>query len=343
MLKKIIGAALALSIIIVLAGCAAGGGGATPGGAAAPGGAAGAGGGGAATQLRLSHNAPDGHVYDQAAHMFAELVYERTSGRYEIIIFPNNQLGSPVEVAEAVMLGNIDFTITSDDMLVAYAPEFGALGMPFLFDDFDHVYNTVNGPVGEYLDGLLRQSGIAIAGWFENGFRHITNSRGPIYTPDDIAGLRMRVLTSPPAIDFMDEAGASVISIAIGELYIALQLGTADAQENPLHNIRDRGFYEVQDYLSMIGYMHTVQPLIMSMATYNRMSPEDREIIMAAGREASTFSFEIAERVDAENLEYLRGQMNVNEADRESFMVLADLIWERNREEFGRIIDMIRE
>ena len=340
MLKKTISILLAIALVGLLVACG-GGRAATPaqGGAGAGGASPG---GGEVMQLRLSHNQPDFSAYDNAARLFKELIEERSNGRFEITIFPNNQLGTQEEVTEAVMLGNIDLVVTSDDRLIAFANEWGALGMPFLFDDFDHVYAAVNGTAGAYLNDLIARSNMYVISWLENGFRHVTNDRGPIYTPEDIAGLRMRVLSSLPAMAFMDRAGASVLNISFSELYAALQLGAVNSQENPLHNIRERSFYEVQTYLSLIGYVHTVQPMLMSLRLLNSLSAEDQQLFREVGREVSTFAFQQAMADEDAHLAYLSNHMIINTVDRDAFADVVQAVWEEFGEEYGYVIEMIR-
>lgn len=293
-------------------------------------------------QLKLSHPSAVDGPYDLAAKAFKKEVEEKTGGRYQIVIFPTNQLGTQEEVTEAAQMGTIDLVVTSDDKLVSLVPEFGVLGMPFLFRDFDHVYSTLNGNVGAMLSKKLEAKNIIIMSWFENGFRHITNNRAPVFTPDDIKGLKIRVSSTKPNMALFDGCGAAVTNVSFSELYSALQLGTVEAQENPLPNINDRKFYEVQKFLSISGHVHTSEPLIMSRASFNKLSDADKKIFIEAGKTASKYAFDQAKKSNDVLLEKLSKDIQVNVVNRDSFTGVVDKVYADLGGQFTDIIKEIR-
>ena len=201
-----------------------------------------------AVHFKLSHPSAEGGPYDLMSKKFAELVEEKSGGKYVIDIFAANALGSQEEVLDAVSLGTLDMAVTSDDILAKYAPEWGYIGLPFLFDDVDDVDENLNGELGAYLSGKLEDKGMFVISFFENGFRNITANK-EINTPQDLAGLKIRVMTNEPLRAMFTNAGAVVTNVSFSELYQALQLGTCEAEENPFANIRDKKFYEVQSYM----------------------------------------------------------------------------------------------
>lgn len=247
---------------------------------------------------------------------FAELVEEKSGGKYVIDIFAANALGSQEEVLDAVSLGTLDMAVTSDDILAKYAPEWGYIGLPFLFDDVDDVDENLNGELGAYLSGKLEDKGMFVISFFENGFRNITANK-EINTPQDLAGLKIRVMTNEPLRAMFTNAGAVVTNVSFSELYQALQLGTCEAEENPFANIRDKKFYEVQSYMCVIMHSHTAEPLVMSKELFDSLSAEDQAMFQEAGLEASKWAYQHAKDIDAENREYLEGQMTVIDPDRE--------------------------
>lgn len=294
--------------------------------------------------LKLSHPSALTHPYNTAAEMFKKIVEEKTKGKYKIQIFPLNQLGSQEEVTEAAQLGTIDLVVTSDDKLMSLVPEFGALGMPFLFRDFDHVYKTLNGEVGELLSKKLEAKNIVVVSWLENGFRHITNNRGPINTPADLKGLKIRVSTSKPNMELFNDCGAAATNISFSELYSALQLKTVDAQENPFTNILDKKFYEVQKYLTVSGHVHTSEPMIMSKKSFDRLTPEEQKIFMEAGKEISKWSFENAKENSAAELQKLKDLgMQVNTIDQSLFAAETKQVYDKYGAQFKDLIDMIKK
>ena len=269
-----------------------------------------------AVHFKLSHPSAEGGPYDLMSKKFAELVEEKSGGKYVIDIFAANAVGSQEEVLDAVSLGTLDLAVTSDDILAKYAPEWGYVGLPFLFDDVDDVDENLNGELGAYLSGKLEDKGMFVISFFENGFRNITANK-EINTPQDLAGLKIRVMTNEPLRAMFTNAGAVVTNVSFSELYQALQLGTCEAEENPFANIRDKKFYEVQSYMCVTMHSHTAEPLVMSKELFDGLSAEDQAMFQEAGLEASKWAYQHAKDTDAENREYLEGQMTVIDPDRE--------------------------
>ena len=162
-----------------------------------------------AVHFKLSHPSAEDGPYDLMSKKFAELVEEKSGGKYVIDILAANALGSQEEVLDAVSLGTLDLAVTSDDILAKYAPEWGYVGLPFLFDDVDDVDENLNGELGAYLSGKLEDKGMFVISFFENGFRNITANK-EINTPQDLAGLKIRVMTNEPLRAMFTNAGAVV-------------------------------------------------------------------------------------------------------------------------------------
>ena len=277
----------------------------------------------AATHLKLSHPAAEGAHYDLMSKEFARLVEEKSGGKYVIDIFAANALGTQEEVLDAVSLGTLDFAVTSDDILAKYAPDWGYLGMPYLFDDVDDVDENLNGELGKYLSDQLEVKGIKIISFFENGFRNVT-AKKPVNVPEDLAGIKIRVLSNEPLRAMFTKAGAVITNVTFSELYQALQLGTCDAQENPNANNRDKKFNEVQDYLMITMHSHTAEPLSMSMDLWDTLSPEDQAMFEEAGLEASKWAYQYSKDTDAENRAYLETVMTVIDVDRSVWKEFAE-------------------
>ena len=239
-----------------------------------------------AVHFKLSHPSAEGGPYDLMSKKFAELVEEKSGGKYVIDIFAANALGSQEEVLDAVSLGTLDMAVTSDDILAKYAPEWGYVGLPFLFDDVDDVDENLNGELGAYLSSKLEDKGMFVISFFENGFRNITANK-EINVPQDLAGLKIRVMTNEPLRAMFTNAGAVITNVSFSELYQALQLGTCEAEENPFANIRDKKFYEVQSYMCVTMHSHTAEPLVMSKELFDSLSAEDQAMFQEAGLEAS--------------------------------------------------------
>ena len=294
--------------------------------------------------LKLSHANSTTHQYHLAALRFKEEVEKRTNGAIEVEIFPAGQLGSQEEVTESVQVGTIDMVITSDDKLVNIVPEFGALGMPYLFKDTQDVCDQLNGELGDYLSGLCESKGVIIISWLENGFRQITNNKIPVVVPEDLKGQKIRVSSTKPNMELFNNCGAQATNLSIGELYTALQLNTVDAQENPLSNIDDRKFYEVQKYLSISNHVHTAEPMAMSIDTWNKLTPDQQQILQEVGEEVSRWAYEQSELQFDEQIKALEEKgMEVNEVDAEAFKKAAEPIYDMFNDQYATVIDMVRK
>jgi tripartite ATP-independent transporter DctP family solute receptor len=268
-----------------------------------------------ATHLKLGHPSAEGGPYDVMSKKFAELIEEKTGGRYVIDIYAANALGTQEESLDSVSMGTLDFCVTDDGTLAKYEDEWGYLGLPFVFEDVDDVDENMNGELGAYLSGLLESDNMRVISFFENGFRNVTANK-EIQTPADLKGVKIRTATSEGLMAFFQGTGAVVTNISFSELYSALQLGTCEAQENPFANIRDKKFYEVQDYLMVTFHSHTTEPLVMSLDTYNALSAEDQAIFEECGLEASKYAYQYAKDQNDDNRAYLETVMNVVDVDR---------------------------
>lgn len=183
---------------------------------------------------------------------FKELVEERSEGQMTVELFPNGQLySSEVEAYEAVQSGNVEMTYGASDALAGIDNNFTALGFPFLFPDVESAHEALDGELGQTLFEGLEDSGLKGLAYAEAGMRHITNNQHPINTLEDLDGLLVRTLENPLHISIFEALGANASPYAYGELYSALQQNTFHAQDNPIINVIDMAFYEVQDYLTI--------------------------------------------------------------------------------------------
>ncbi|MBV2163895.1 MAG: TRAP transporter substrate-binding protein, partial [Comamonas sp.] len=200
--------------------------------------------------LRLSHNAAPGNPKAEASLKFAELVQQKTNGRVKVEVGGSAQFGDDVESLTNMRLGTLAFSANSQGSTAGVVPEFGLLGLPFLFRDLNHAYKVVDGPVGTKLDEAANGKGLVLLALWDNGIRHVSNSKRPIVTPEDLQGIKLRTPPDTMTLDIFKSLGANPGPLAFSELYIALQQGVFDGQENPLMNIYSSKLHEVQKYIS---------------------------------------------------------------------------------------------
>ena len=284
-----------------------------------------------AVTLTLGHGASPGNPRTIAAEAFAKMVSERTKGSVTIKIAGAEQLGSDVAMLTSLRIGALDLTANSQGPAAGLVPEVAALGLPFLFSDADAAYKVLNGPVGDRLNKRFSEVGILVLDWWDNGIRHITNSKRPINMPADLKGLKIRTPADPMTVDIFQALGAATQQIAFGELYIALQQGVVDGQENPLANIASNKLYEVNKYVSLSGHKWESTPFLMSQVAVKKVKPAELEIIKKAAKEAGALQRRLMAETDRKLLAEFKANPNiaVNQANRAEFQAATASVVEK--------------
>ena len=296
----------------------------------------------AKTKLKLAHTGALNHHYHEGSLLFKKLVEERSNGDMEILVFPADQLGKQRQMVEGAQLGTVDLVLTSDVLLSSFEKTMGVLNLPYLFRDIDHVSKVLDGDIGRFLSDKLSQKGLVVLGYWENGFRHITNSKGPINTPADLKGLKIRTPGGYVFVDTFNTFGASATPMSFGELYTALQLGTVDGQENPVAHVLTQKFYEVQKYLSLTRHIHVSEPLVMSQIIYSGLKPEQQKILLDAAQEVAVWMRQEVEDLEASQLKQLKDLIQVNTAERASFEQASEAVYKMHADKFGDLVTKIK-
>lgn len=275
----------------------------------------------ATTTLTLGHGAAPGNPRTVAATKFAALVREKTEGRIHINVAGAETLGSDSAMLTSLRTGALDFTANSQGATSAIVPELNALGLPFLFENTDRAMDVLNGPVGVELNKRFEAVGVVPLDWWDNGIRHMTNSKQKVMAPADLAGMKIRTPADPMTIDIFQALGAGTEQIAFGELYIALQQGVVDGQENPLANIESSKLHEVNKYISLTAHKWESTPFLMSKIAQARLGP-DLEAVKAAAKEAGDLQRKLSSEKAAEVLANFRknSAIEVVEVDHDAFV-----------------------
>jgi tripartite ATP-independent transporter DctP family solute receptor len=293
--------------------------------------------------FKLGHTASPDHHYQVGSLKFAELVAKKTKGNVEIKVFPADQLGKQRQLVEGAQLGTVDMVLTSDVLLSGFEPLVGALNLPFLFKDMEHVSRVLEGPAGKKLDAALAKKNLVVIAWWENGFRHITNSRKPINVPEDLKGLKIRVPEGNVFVETFNSYGASATPMSFGELYSALQLKTVDGQENPTTHVLTQKYYEVQKYLSITNHIHVAEPLLMSAKIYKTLPAEYQKALMEAGKEVAVWMMKEIGAKEAKEIEEIKKKgMIINTANAAAFKEASKKVYTKFEPVFGKdFIDAI--
>jgi len=275
----------------------------------------------AQTKLTLGHGAAPGNPRHEAALLFAERVKAKTAGRIEVQVAHSAQLGDDAAMVTALRSGTLDMSANSQGAMANVVPEYAALGLPFLFPDIHKAWQLLDGPIGEDLAKRTAAKGMVVLGYWDNGIRHITNSKRPIKVPADVKGLKIRTPPDTMTVDIMQALGADTQQIKFAELYVALQQGVVDGQENPLANVASAKLYEVQKYLSLTGHKYEATPFVISKRSWERLSPADQKVFTEAAAEATQLQRKLSKEADDKLAAELKSKgVQVDAVDRKAFV-----------------------
>ncbi|CAN7159270.1 MULTISPECIES: TRAP transporter substrate-binding protein [unclassified Acidovorax] len=229
------------------------------------------------------------HPQAQGAQKFADLVAAKTNGRIAVKLFPGGTLGGDLQTVSALQGGTVEMTVLNAGILSAQTKEFGIYDFPFLFASPQEADAVTDGPFGKKLLDKLQAKNLVGLGYWELGFRNLTNSKKPITKAEDIAGLKIRVIQSPIYIDMFNALGANAVPMPFPELYTAMEQKAVDGQENPFSTILSSKFAEVQKHLTITRHMYNPQAVIVSKKFWDSLNPADQKAVTEAMAEATTF------------------------------------------------------
>ncbi len=233
--------------------------------------------------IKLGHSDTTQNLLHVSLENFSNYVFEESKGRVKVDVYASEQLGSNAEMAESVQMGNLDAMMMPQGQEANYAPKINALGLPFLFTEYEEVYAVLDSEVGKNLvaNDLANYNMIQLAYW-ENGLRQVTNSVRPIEKPADLSGLSIRTPEDAVTLAIFRALGASPAPLAFSELYLALQQKTFDGQENPVSNIYANNFQDVQKYISITNHKYESKNMIFSLNAWKKYPAEVQELLLEA-------------------------------------------------------------
>lgn len=288
-------------------------------------------------ELKLGHLADPANPYALGATKIAELVEERTDGKLVIKIFPSSQLGNAQKLIEGLVLGTLDFAMTTTAVLGQFEQKLLVFGFPYMMRDRAHAYKALD-TIGMELGENLEAKGIKVLGYFENGIRHMINNKRKINSPDDMKGLKMRVMSTPVYIELMKSLGADPTPMAFGEVYSACQQGTIDGLECPAVHFWQMRFFEVNKYITLTGHTYESEPFLMSMKTWNRLPEDYQKILVEATAEALEYSRKIAVEQESDYFQKIKdsGICQIDEVDIAPFAEQSKAVWEKLESTVGK-------
>jgi len=302
--------------------------------------------------MRFAHFAAADHPANIAAKQFASKVAERTNGAIRVMIFPNNELGGPPEQAQQIKLGTIDMGLPTEGQLDKYDRAFGAVMLPFIFDNRALVFRVLDGPAMAWLAPLAEKQGFVLLRNWDYGFRNVTNSVRPIHAPEDVKGLKLR---TPPELQIqasMEALGAIVQAIAFPELYLALAQKVVDGEENPIAVIYYNKFYEVQKHLAMTRHIYNNMIHTIGVHAWMKLTPEQQTIFREESAAAGDLMRKLMAEGEADQIKKLEAAgMQITEPDLAPFRALMEPAYKRiadyagadNVKKFRDMVDQARK
>jgi tripartite ATP-independent transporter DctP family solute receptor len=240
------------------------------------------------TTLKLAHVVSVDGAYHLGAQEFGRLVALKSQGQIRIDIDPGGQKGAGErEILSAMQQGKIDLVVTSTGPVGAIVPRMRVCDLPYLFRNTDHADRVLDGRIGAMLMEDLGGAGIRGIAFWENGFRHLTNGRRAVVTPEDVRGLTIRTMENEIHQAFWRQLGAKAVPMPWGKVYRALKNKTVDGQENPIAIVRTEKIYKVNRYLTLTRHAYSPALLMMDAKRFDSLSAEQQRAILEAGREAA--------------------------------------------------------
>lgn len=296
-----------------------------------------------ALDIKLAHVVNEQDSFHLAATKFKELTEKYTNGEVKVTIYPNAVLGDERTLLERMKMGIVDAGIITSGPFVNFVPQFGAIDLPFLFRSPEHAYKVLDGPIGDKLFADLEAQGWKGLAWAERGFRNLTNSKKPVSTPDDIKGLKIRLMQNPIYVDSFKALGANAVPMAWTEALTALQQHTIDGQENPLNVIVSFKLYESQKYMTITRHAYAPAPIIMSLLTWKKLSASQQAAVLKAAREAAQFERDFNNKNEAGWMKELTDKgMVIAQPDLAPFLAAVKPVYDAYVPKYGKdFIDSI--
>ena len=326
--------ALLLSLLMALSLAACGGGSDAPADTDAAGEGAGD---GETIVLRASSSTAPDHPYNLGLGKFAELVGEKTGGAVQIDIFPNAALGDERANIEDLQMGTLDIAVSSTGPLGNFVQDFLILDLPFLFKDYDHAHAVLDGEIGQTLSAKLDDIGVVGGAFWENGFREMTNSKQPINSVADCAGLKLRCMENQVHMDAFSALGMDPTPMAWSEVFTALQQSVIDGQENPIAVIYSNKVYEAQAHLAITNHVYSPAMILFSKTVFEGLDPAYQTALLEAAQEAAAFERSACEDSEADQIAEMEAAgMQVTYPDTAEFQAAMAPVYEKYAEQFGQ-------
>ncbi|OYX47853.1 MAG: C4-dicarboxylate ABC transporter [Alphaproteobacteria bacterium 32-64-14] len=288
--------------------------------------------GGSGMRVLLSSDThPAGYPTVEAVQEMGRLLSERTNGRLGVRVYAGGQLGAERDTLEITTFGGLDMNRVFMSPLNAIEPDTTIPSLPFLFQSKDHMRRALDGAPGRAILDTLEKHGLIGLCYYDSGERSFYNTRKPIYTPDDMKGMKIRTPNSDLSVATINATGANATPMDLGEVYQSLVQGVIDGAENNWPSFESGRHFEAAPYYSLTRHVMTPEVLLMSKARWDRLSSADRDIVMACARDSVPFMRKLwDERVEGARTRLLAAGVKENEViDRAAFVRLMKPVYDQ--------------
>ena len=256
--------------------------------------------------IKFANQNAAGHPIVQGMEKFAEIVAAKSGGKIKVNVFPGGQLGSDQANVSALQGGTLEMASMNSGIFASQVKDFAVFDLPFMFANGKEADAVVDGPFGKKLHAKLEEKGLVGLGYYELGFRNITNSKRAITKVEDIAGLKLRVIPNPINVDWVKALDANPTPLPFPELYAALEQKAVDGQENPVATIWGAKLHEVQKFMTLTNHQYNPQSVVISKKFWDTLSADEKKIVGEAVLESAKFQRAQARASVASTLDNLK-------------------------------------
>ena len=290
-------------------------------------------------EIKLGHVGEPGSLFQKSADEYAKRANAKLAGKAKVVTFGSSQLGGDSEMIQKLKLGTLDMALPST-VMSSQVDLFGVFEMPYIVKNRGHMAKIEKEIFWAKLAPEAEKKGLKVLAVWENGERHITNSKRPIKVPADLAGIKLRVPEGKWRVKMFQAYGANPSPMKFSELFTALQTGVMDGQENPFTQIYSAKLQEVQKYLSLSGHVYTPAYLTVGKTKWESLPPDVRKILEDTAKETQAYVYEQAAKDDADLLAKIKAAgVQVNDVDKDAFIAASKPIYE----EFGKEVPGAKE
>ncbi len=279
-------------------------------------------------EIKFGHVGEPGSLFAQSAEEFARRANEKLGGKAKVVVYGSSQLGGDKELLQKLKLGTVDMALPST-VMSSEADLFGIFEMPYLVKDRAHMGRIEKELFWSKIEPAAEKKGLKVIAVWENGYRHITNNKRPIVTPEDLKGIKLRVPNGKWRVKMFQAYGANPSPMKFSEVFTALQTGVMDGQENPFTQIYSAKFQEVQKYISLTGHVYTPAYVTVGAKKWGSLPPDVRKVLEDTAKQTQAFVYQTAEKADKELLDKIvAAGVKSNVPNKEAFIAASKPVYD---------------